>query len=178
MICHMPVCVGAGDLPDHQIKACCKALFDAWGGVLVQYSAQQSPINVLGNLPPSKGLVQLLGDPAKTLLDGCNWLEALGSWKHPTILISNCSSGGVSGSAQAYLALCKQLSVPVLGLVQYGGSWEPELRRLDGLPWYGWIPEKNEKEFGLEMNDYELQLVESIVMRLSKRLKIFSEVIT
>jgi hypothetical protein len=29
--------------------------------------------------------------------------------------------------------------VPCLGLVQWGGSWRPEQRRLEGLPWLGWL---------------------------------------
>jgi hypothetical protein len=30
--------------------------------------------------------------------------------------------------------------VPLVGLLQLGGPWQPERRRVDGLPWLGWLP--------------------------------------
>ena len=44
------------------------------------------------------------------------------------------------GAARAYTALLQQAGVPLVGLVQLGGTWQPEVRRRDGLPWLGWLP--------------------------------------
>jgi len=29
--------------------------------------------------------------------------------------------------------------VPLAGLIQWGGPWEPQVRRAEGLPWLGWL---------------------------------------
>ena len=171
MICHMPVFVGAGSLPDSAIKSFCKVLSREWGGTLFQYSAHESPKQILTSLPiSSKGLVELIGDPAKTLADGCNWLEALGAWRYPTILIAHSSPSGISGSVLAYAALCKELHVPLVGIVQYGGDWEPELRRLDGLPWCGWLPEINKQDSEATIDNDYYESIQIIIRRIHSRL--------
>ncbi len=167
MMCYMPFLIGAGQLPDPQMSCCSNALSKVWGGSLLKYSASEDPKKILGSLPTQKGLVQLFGDAAKTQISGINWLEALGSWRRPTILVANPSSEGLSGSALAYWALCRELSVPLVGLVQYGGEWDPEIRRLDGLPWCGWIPE--DKSISNNLN-YNQLLIEMVVLRLNGRL--------
>ena len=171
MICHTPFLVGAGQVPDEQMKNCCNALSQFWGGSLLEVSVSQNPNIVLQSLTKQNGLVQLLGDPAKTLSNNGNWLEALGAWRYPTVLIANSSDSGVSGSVLAYTTLCRKLLIPLLGIVQYGGEWDFKLRRLDGLPWCGWLPEKeknNNKEsikYGIHFeNQYE------IVRKLKRRL--------
>lgn len=57
-----------------------------------------------------------------------------------TVLLPN---GEVSGIAPAYVALCKLHAVPLLGIIQLGGPWDRSLRKLDGLPWSGWLEENS-----------------------------------
>ena len=163
----MPFLIGAGQLPDAQMSSFSNGLSKVWGGRLLKYLASDDPNKILGSLPTQQGLVQLFGDAAKTQISGMNWLEALGSWRRATILVANCSSDGLSGSALAYWALCRELSVPLVGLVQYGGEWEPEIRRLDGLPWCGWIPEEKSASNNINFNQL---LIEKVVIRLNRRL--------
>lgn len=42
-----------------------------------------------------------------------------------------------TGLPAAGTALLRQWRVPLLGLIQWGGRWDPEARRHDGLPWLG-----------------------------------------
>ena len=169
MISYMTFLVGAGQLPDSGMSSFSNALSKVWGGSLLKYSARDDPTKILGCLLKKKGLVQLLGDPAKTQISGMNWLEALGAWRQPSVLVVYASSDGISGNALAYTALCRELSVPLLGLVQYGGEWEAEIRKLDGLPWCGWIPE--EKSDALEYNNLinNRILTEQVVVNLNRR---------
>ena len=46
-----------------------------------------------------------------------------------------------TGLPAAGAALLEHWRVPLAGLVQVGGDWQPALRRRDGLPWLGWLPE-------------------------------------
>ncbi|WP_053068375.1 hypothetical protein [Synechococcus sp. GFB01] len=43
------------------------------------------------------------------------------------------------GVPAASAALLRQQGVPLVGLVQWGGPWEAEWRRREGLPWLGWL---------------------------------------
>jgi hypothetical protein len=53
------------------------------------------------------------------------------------------------------VALLHQWQVPLAGLVQWGGAWDGEVRRGDGLPWLGWlVPEAGVPEGG-EPDDAE-----------------------
>jgi hypothetical protein len=45
-----------------------------------------------------------------------------------------------AGPARAYAALLTADAVPLVGLLQLGEPWQPEQRRLDGLPWLGCLP--------------------------------------
>ena len=45
-----------------------------------------------------------------------------------------------TGLPAAGTALLERWRVPLLGLLQLGGAWEPLERRRDGLPWLGWLP--------------------------------------
>jgi hypothetical protein len=47
-----------------------------------------------------------------------------------------------SGLPTAATALLRHWQVPLLGLVQWGGSWQTEERRRDGLPWLGLLAEQ------------------------------------
>ncbi len=141
MICHMPFLLDVVEHPDDQLRVGALALSKAWGGELLHVSVQDSPPQIMNSLPGVNGLVHLSGDAAMLLPDGGSWLEALGNWQKPTILmIIPTSSGSIPGLASAYAVLCKELCVPLLGLLQIGGLWDPAARKLDGLPWCGWLP--------------------------------------
>lgn len=78
-------------------------------------------------------------DPGAELAQPGCWSEALGAWRQPVLLQLPASEAG-SGLARAYAALLAAAGVPLVGLLQLGGPWQPERRRLDGLPWLGWLP--------------------------------------
>ena len=133
--------VGVGQQADDQLRVGAAALSATWGGALLELSCEKKPQEMLSGLKEQKeGLIYLSGDPAMTQPGGC-WLEALASWHMPTVLmVIPFDSGLIPGSATAYVALCKLLSVPLLGVLQVGGLWNPNERRADFLPWRGWIP--------------------------------------
>ncbi|MFM9110876.1 MAG: hypothetical protein ACKOPN_09870 [Prochlorococcaceae cyanobacterium] len=75
-------------------------------------------------------------DPGHPLADGGCWAEALAAWRLPALLLIPAPQLA-SGSAAAGTALLRQCRVPLVGLLQLGGPWQPGPRRLDGLPWLG-----------------------------------------
>ena len=88
---------------------------------------------------PQGWLLPLGLDPGAGLaLPGC-WSEALGAWRQPALLQLPAAEAE-SGLPRAYTALLVAAGVPLVGLVQLGGPWQPERRRVDGLPWLGWLP--------------------------------------
>lgn len=103
-------------------------------------------------LPPPRVLAELGGgrssrrqpawlaglplDPGLALADGGSWVEALGAWCQPTALVL-AGDQLATGSPAAFTALLRQWKVPLLGLIQWGGRWDPAARRRDGLPWLG-----------------------------------------
>lgn len=88
----------------------------------------------------SQGWLLPLGlDPGAELAKPGCWSEALGAWRQPALLQLPAAEAE-SGLARAYTALLVAAGVPLVGLVQLGGPWQPERRRLDGLPWLGWLP--------------------------------------
>ena len=142
--------IGTSDLSDHSLRLGSRALADALGITLIQHFSYEEPLKVLRNLGEEKALVCLSGDVAMSMVGGGSWLETLGSWRIPTVLmVEPLFSGHISGSAAAYASLSASLGVPLLGLVQLGDPWEEEIRRLDGLPWSGYIP-------GSVLNDVEV----------------------
>jgi hypothetical protein len=70
---------------------------------------------------------------------GC-WAERLGAWRQAVVLLVPAAQVG-EGPDRAYSAVLQREAVPLLGLVQLGGTWCPEHRRSDGLGWLGWLPE-------------------------------------
>ncbi len=172
MVFCRPFLVGAGNLPDNEIRSASNAISKAWGGDLSEASCLDDPRHVFQSLSKAKGLVRLLGDAAMQNSFGGSWIEALGAWRQPTILIvTPTSSGDLPGSAYAYTALCKSLCVPLIGIIQAGGNWKPTQRRLDGLPWCGWL--KSEFSNFSESFDYgrsEKMEVDDIVVRLRRRI--------
>ena len=69
--------------------------------------------------------------------------------------------GSISGAAAAYAALCRELQVPLLGLVQLQGPWNGPARRRDNLSWLGWIPD--------EQHPKQSEYVDALARRLQLR---------
>jgi len=91
--------------------------------------------NALAELSPST-LVPLPQDPGRTSADGSHWAELLGAWRQPCLLLISADQLD-SGVAAAATALLQQWQVPLLGLVQWQGSWDQQARLADRLPWLG-----------------------------------------
>jgi hypothetical protein len=98
--------------------------------------APDAALAALAAGPP--GLVPLPRDPGLPLADGRHWAAALGAWRQP-VLVLLAAEQLDTGLPATLTALLQQRQVPCLGLVQWGGSWRPEQRRLEGLPWLGWL---------------------------------------
>ncbi|MCT0206150.1 hypothetical protein KQ305_00250, partial [Synechococcus sp. CS-1332] len=62
-----------------------------------------------------------------------------------------------TGLPAAGAALLERWRVPLMGLLQVGGDWQPSERRRDGLAWLGWLPESGE-ESGEENAENEAAL--------------------
>ena len=158
MTASTPFLVFIGDLPEKSMEHISKLLSQKWGGGLSRISSEEAPNKTIPALASDSGLVEIFGDVAMMHSSGVSWMEALGAWKVPTILIvSIAKSSVIPGIAYSYVALCKQLSVPLVGIVQLGEPWLPYERRMDGLPWCGYIPNdllQNKKS--INPNDCEI----------------------
>lgn len=86
--------------------------------------------------PPPPALRPLPLDPGLPLAAGGHWAERLGAWRQPALLLLSGAQLD-TGLPAALVALLRQGQVPLLGLVQADGLWQPEARRRDGLPWLG-----------------------------------------
>ena len=75
-------------------------------------------------------------DPGVTLARGGTWAEALGAWRQPTVVVLHHDQLE-TGRPAAMAALLMRWEVPLLGLIQWGGTWQPQIRRSDDLPWLG-----------------------------------------
>jgi hypothetical protein len=105
-------------------------------------SDPQDPQGQLRQLGRATGgwLASLPLDPGQALVEGGTWAEALGAWRQPTLLVIRWQQLA-SGAAASTTALLRQWRVPLLGLLQTGGSWNADSRRGDGLPWLGRLEE-------------------------------------
>ena len=83
-------------------------------------------------------LAPLTQDPGRTMADGAHWAALLGAWRQPCVLLVGVEQLD-SGVAAATTALLRQWQVPLLGLVQWQGPWNPQARLADQLPWLGWL---------------------------------------
>ena len=83
-------------------------------------------------------------DPGLPLARGGSWAEALGAWRQPCLLVLR-GEQMATGLPAAGAALLAQWRVPLAGLVQLGGDWQPLQRRRDGLAWLGWLPDTGEE---------------------------------
>ena len=138
-----PLLVGAGPLPELKMRQACEALARACRCPLTSVDIGASPTEILQNRPAATGLVRLCGDAARPTAQGdASWLQSLADWRQSVLLLTPAESdGSIPGTAPAYAALCRELHVPLLGLVQIEGIWNGAARRRDGLSWLGWIPD-------------------------------------
>ena len=94
--------------------------------------------------PPGPWLAALPLDPGLPLAAG-SWAEALGAWRQPTLLVVD-SSQLATGLPAAATALLERWNVPLLGVMQWGGRWDPAARRRDGLAWIGQLAEPRDPD--------------------------------
>jgi len=85
---------------------------------------------------PDPWLAALPFDPGLSLDSGGNWAELLGAWRQPSLLVLE-QTQLATGLPAAGTALLQRWQVPLVGLIQWGGPWNPDARRRDGLPWLG-----------------------------------------
>ncbi|MCP9837101.1 hypothetical protein KBY84_06270 [Cyanobium sp. N.Huapi 1H5] len=85
-------------------------------------------------------LAALPVDVGLPLERGGSWAEALGAWRQPCLLVLRGEQMD-TGLPAAGAALLEHWRVPLAGLVQVDGDWQPAMRRRDGLPWLGWLPD-------------------------------------
>lgn len=122
-------------------------LCSAWGSDVVAPLAQA--LQELG-AGPLRWLAA--GDPAAQLLPGperllalakdqelVDWVEFLAS-NRQACLLALPHAARLRAEAALHHALLDRAGVPLLGLLQVGGTWEPAQRRADGLPWLGHWP--------------------------------------
>jgi hypothetical protein len=152
------VLVGAGT-PSKVAARLAKAaapLAAALGLRLVSPLADDDPQTALAGLAAaaqgaaSGGELPLLAplprDPGHTLPAGGLWAEALGAWRQPVLLLLSAKQLN-TGLPASSAALLERWNVPCVGLVQWGGAWEPESRRRDHLPWLGCLsPQAGEQD--------------------------------
>lgn len=106
----------------------------------------ESPPHALADLlaEPGPWLAPLPLDPGLALAQG-SWAEALGAWRQPTLLVVEQAQLG-TGLPAAATALLERCSVPLLGLLQWEGRWDGQMRIRDGLPWLGLLGEGEDPE--------------------------------
>jgi len=86
---------------------------------------------------PGPGALAVLAmDVGLALPAGGSWVEALGAWRQPCLLVIGADQLACGWPA-AGTALLQRWRVPLLGLLQWGGDWDTTARRRDGLPWLG-----------------------------------------
>jgi hypothetical protein len=134
------VCLGTPSdpaAPAALLPRVAKRLSEATGLPVRLIAEPQSPPQALADLlaAPGPWLAPLPLDPGLALTQG-SWAEALGAWRQPTLLVVDQAQLG-TGIPAAATALLERWSVPLLGLLQWGGRWDASARRRDELPWLG-----------------------------------------
>ena len=138
------VLVGAGPLPELQMRRSAEALATGGTRALISHAAGESPHDVLRYVADQHVILRLNGDAARWHPQAGSWLEALADWNCPVLfLVGGEADGGIPGSAASYIALSQKLRVPLIGIAQVDGAWDATARRQDQLPWCGWIPAAN-----------------------------------
>jgi hypothetical protein len=122
-VCSLPPLVAASD--------------EGRGGTTEDSS--DAEVNVLMTELSGRGgswIVPLLQDPGRFQPWGGRWSELLGAWRQPTVLLieAHQADGGLPAACTALMQRC---GVPLLGLIQWGGLFDQEARRRDGLLWLG-----------------------------------------
>jgi hypothetical protein len=127
---------------------------------LLAIDAALDPEAALTRLQAESGpwLAPLTVDPGTWLGPAGRWGELLGAFRQPTVLLVEGTAVS-GGTAAATTALLERAQVPLVGLIQWGGPWEPQIRRAEGLAWLGWLeaseangpatPEPKEEDPGL-----------------------------
>ncbi len=138
-----PFLITSDNLSLSEMRQGSLALSDVWGKGIEEVSCEISPSEILNNSTEGDGLILLKGDSAQNYSGKGSWIEALADWHLPVIvLVNSLPSGNTPGSAFAYLALCRQLSISLVGFLQVGGVWDVSKKVKDNLPWCGWLPSK------------------------------------
>ena len=155
MLQNLLVVVGAGALPELPMSAACHDLASALDAFLVQEGCGQPPHPLLHTLTSSSAsdhitLLRLSGDAAVDESGQGSWLDALAAWRCPVLMLAEPRPDGrFSGIVPASVALARELNLSLMGLAQLGGTWSPELRRTDGLPWCGCLQGPDDDPAGL-----------------------------
>ena len=136
--------VGAGPLPELSMREGAQHLVDRFSAELVPFACASEPHSGLEALASRQRdrshptLLCLSGDAAMAQGSSGSWLDALGAWRCPVLLLAEPNAAGlIPGIAPAFVALSHSLNIPLVGLAQLGGSWDLVARRMDGLPWCG-----------------------------------------
>lgn len=139
------VAVGAQPALADRLGAAAERLGALSGWPRQPLAADRPPAEALAALPqgratqaPPAWIAPLPVDPGLGMESGGCWAEALGAFRQPTALVLGATQLA-SGWPAAATALLRQEGVPLVGLIQLGGAWEPERRRGEGLPWLGWL---------------------------------------
>lgn len=173
-----PFLITSDNLSASEIKQASIALSDVWGGEIEEISCEISPSEILNNLTEGNGLILLNGDSAQNHSGKGSWLEFLADWHLPVIiLVNSLSSGNTPGSAFAYSALCRQLSIPLVGFLQVGGVWDVTKKVKDNLPWCGWLPSKPDEMIEIinNANTNYLMDMEDVKFNLHRKLLYISK---
>ncbi len=149
------------------------AISRSLGNRFLEISCDFEPNEKLKDLKDKDGIVYLAGDAAMPNYSGLSWLESLGHWKRPVgLMISPDDEGNIPGIATAYISLCKSKQVPLAGLIQLGGIWDPKARRLDCLPWCGHIPNEflveNLSPHSIGLN--KILILEELILNIKKEI--------
>jgi hypothetical protein len=142
--------VGAAEALESRLAAAAERLGVCGGWPLRRLDPALPPPRALASLgdgratdSPPAWLAVLPVDPGLTLGSDGTWAEALGAWRQPTLLLL-AASQLATGWPAAATALLRQAQVPLVGLIQWGGTWDAEGRRTDGLPWLGFLAEADD----------------------------------
>ena len=178
MICHKPFILTIGDIPKPFETTASLAIARFLDSKLLKISCDEHPNDFLSEFKNrNEEIVQLVGDAASCNSSGGSWLEVLGYWRQPLILLASPgASGDIPGTVSAHVSLCRELSVSLVGIIQLGGIWDSQKRALDCLPWCGFIPEDLLKEGFIweKANFDEVFLLEDLSMNLKKIISLLS----
>jgi hypothetical protein len=108
-------------------------------------------------------LAPLLEDPGRWLEADGRWADLLGAWRQPTVLLVE-EAVVDGGAAAAYSALLTASRAPLVGLVQWGGSWNWQARSREGLAWLGALSGLTEPTAGSSQEEQELALARALML--------------